>query len=155
MKKTTLIGAVVGALAGFAVLSLAGMEDVTIVNDQSIVNARAYTNSTFIRGVFKGIAVKIEDAASAVRTNAVSVTSADGQTLFSANVVGTCTNFYPVQTKFYGTDAAFINSSTVDATTNAVYGGAPVSSKVTTVVTGVAFPTLTNSVTVRLLFDTK
>jgi hypothetical protein len=156
MKKTTLIGAVVGALAGFAVLSFAGMEDPTVVNDKSLANAAAYTNSTFIRGTFRGVFVKIEDAASAVRTNAVSVTSDDGQTLFSANVVGVCTSFYPVMTAMYGTDGAIINASALSsATTNRVYAGAPVASKVTTVVTGVAFPTLTNSVTVRLLFDTK
>ena len=144
----------VGALAGFAVLSFAGMEDPTVVNDKSLANAAAYTNSTFIRGTFRGIFVKIEDAVSAVRTNAVSVTSDDGQTLFSANVVGVSTNFYPVMTAMYSTAGATINSSTVDSTTNRVYAGAPVASKVTTVVTGVAFPTLTNSVTVRLLFDT-
>ena len=152
MKKINVIGACVGALAGLAVSVLAGMEDVTIVNDQSLANAAAYTNSTFMRGNFEGIFVKIEDCASAVRTNAVSITTADGQTLFSANVVGTSTNFYPVEVLKYSTAAAVINSSTVDATTNRVYGTMPVASKVTCTVTGVAFPTLTNSVTVRLLF---
>ena len=152
MKRSNLIGAVVGAVAGLVVSALAGMEDVVIVNDQSLANAAAYTNHTSIRGNFEGIFVKIEDAASAVRTNTVAVTTADGQTLFSAAVVGVSTNFYPIRAKAYTTAAALVNESTVDATTNNVYVTIPVASKVTCTVTGASFPTLTNSVTVRLLF---
>ena len=152
MKSMTL-AAVVGAVAGLAVGAFAGVDSVVIVNDQSLANAAAYTNSFVINGRLLGVAVKIEDAASAVRTNAISITSADGQTLFSANVVGTCTNYYQVKIKEQTTAGADINESTVAATTNNIYAAQAVASKVTCTATGVAFPTLTNSVTVRLIVE--
>lgn len=151
MKKSTFVGFAV--MAGLAVASFAGTEDVTIVNDRSIANDASYANSTFVRGNLTGVAVKIEDVASQVRTNTIAIVSADGQTLFSAAVVGSSTNFFPLATALYGSDAALINSSTVLSTTNKVYAPAPVASKVTCTVTGAAFPTLTNSVTVRLIFQ--
>lgn len=152
MKSRTL-AVVVGAVAGLAVGAFAGVDSIVIVNDQSLANTAAYTNSFTINGRLLGVAVKIEDAASAVRTNAISVTSADGQTLFSANVVGTCTNYYQVKIKEQTYAGADINESTVAATTNNVYGAQAVASKVTCTATGVAFPTLTNSVTVRLIVE--
>ena len=152
MKRINLFAGIVGAVAGIAVGALAGMDDITFINDLSVANAAAKTNNYFVRGTVEGVLVKIEDCASAVRTNAVALTSDDGQTIFSANVVGTCTNFYPIAVPLYSTAAAAINSSTVDATTNRVYAGQAVASKVTCTVTGVAFPTLTNSVTVKLLY---
>jgi hypothetical protein len=153
MKTQNLIGAVVSAVAGLTVGAYAGIDGVLFVNDQSLANAAAYTNSFGINGRIVGVAVKIEDCASAVRTNAVSITSADGQTLFSANVVGTCTNYYQVKVKETTTAGVDINESTVAATTNNIYGAQAVAGKVTCTVTGVAFPTLTNSVTVRVLVD--
>jgi hypothetical protein len=152
MKTRNTLGAIVGIVAGLAVGSLAGMMDETFINDLSIVNAAAKTNAFVIRGTVEGVIVKIEDCASAVRTNAVSLVNDDGQTIFSANVVGTSTNFYPIGVAMVDTAGATINSSTVLASTNKVYTGQASASKVTCTVTGVAFPTLTNSVTVRVLF---
>lgn len=153
MKKSNLIGAFIGASCALAVGVLAGIEDVIIVNDQSLANAAAYTNSTFVRGMVNGVFVKIEDVASAARTNTIVITSADGQTIFSSACVGASTNFYPLAYPLYGSDAALINSSTVAATTNKVYGSMPTASKVTCTATGAAGATLTNSVTVKLLFE--
>jgi hypothetical protein len=152
MNKSNLLGSVAGVLA-MTVGAFAGVDGVIMVNDQSIANAASYANAFTLNGKIAGVSVKIEDCASAVRTNTVTITSADGQTLFSAAVVGTCTNFYPLAVPLYGTDAALINSSTVASTTNKVYASAPVASKVTCTVTGVAFPTLTNNVTVKILVD--
>ena len=153
MNKKNLLVVGVSAVAGLAVGAFAGMDSVVIVNDQSLANAAAYTNSFHLNGRVVGVAVKIEDAASAVRTNNVAIMSADGQTIFSANVVGTCTNFYQVKIKEQTYAGADINESTVEATTNNIYGAQAVASKVTATVTGVTFPTLTNSVTVRLIME--
>ncbi len=152
MNRHNTLGAIVGIVAGLAV-GLFAADSVVIVNDKSLANAAAYTNSFVLNGKVLGVAVKIEDAASAVRTNAVSITDADGQTIFSADVVGTTTSYYPIATIQYSTAGAAINSSTVAATTNRVYASPAVASKVTATVTGVTFPTLTNSVTVRLIMD--
>jgi hypothetical protein len=153
MKRINLFAGIVGAVAGIAVGALAGMDDITFINDLSIANAAAKTNAYVIRGTVEGVVVKIEDCASAVRTNAVALTSADGQTIFSANVVGTCTNFYPIGVPLYDTSGVIINSQELSSgVTNRVYVGQPSASKVTCTVTGVTFPTLTNSVTVKVLY---
>lgn len=153
MKKTTLIGAVVGALAASAFLSMAGMENTIIVNDQSLANAAAYTNWAFVRGEVVGVLVKIEDAASNVRTNAVAITTDDGQTILSMNAVGTSTNLYPILVPTYSTaGAALLVGDAPAGATNILYTAAPVASRVKCIVTGVAFPTLTNSVTVSILY---
>ena len=154
MNKKNLLVVGVSAVAGLAVGAFAGMDSVVIVNDQSLANAAAYTNSFHLNGRVVGVAVKIEDAASAVRTNAVSITSADGQTIFSANVVGTCTNFYQVLIPTYSTGAAALLVGDAPAgATNILYAPQAVASKVTATVTGAEWPTLTNSVSVRLIME--
>jgi hypothetical protein len=152
MNRHNTLGAIVGIVAGLAV-GLFAADSVVIVNDQSLANAAAYTNGFVLNGKVLGVAVRIEDCASAARTNTVAITSADGQTIFSATVVGTTTSYYPIATLQYSTAGAVINSSTVDSTTNRVYAPPAVASKVTATVTGVTYPTLTNSVTVRLIMD--
>jgi hypothetical protein len=133
--------------------AFAGVDGVIIVNDQSLANAAAYTNSFVLNGKIEGVMVKIEDCASAVRTNTVAITSADGQTLFNVDCVGTSTNFYPLGVPLYTTAGAVANASTVASTTNRFFVAQAVASKVTCTVTGVTFPTLTNSVTVKILVD--
>ena len=148
------IGAFVCALAGMTLFSTAGLEDVKICNDQSLANAAAYTNWAFIRGTVKAVVIKIEDAASAVRTNAVALTTDDGQTLFSLNAVGTSTNLYTILAPTYGTTgSALLVGDAPAGATNILYAPIPVASRVKCIVTGVAFPTLTNSVTVTIIHE--
>ena len=152
MKRSTLILASVSVGLGLTVGLFAGMNDVTFQSGASIASAAANTNSGYVlRGTIEGVSVKIGGCASAVRTNTVSITSADGQTIFSATILGTSTNFYPLAIPLYSTAGAQINSSTVAATTNSVYAGIPVASKVTSIVTGADQSALTNTVTVKVL----
>ena len=153
MKRSNLIGAVVGAVAGLAVSALAGMEDVTIVNDQSIAVAGTYSNSSFIRGEVMGVLVKIEDINSAVRTNTVAITSADGQTIFSKACVGVSTNFYPILVPSYTTAGAAVSVLTsAEGTNQTVYVAQPVASKVTALITGGNQAGLTNNITVKIVY---
>jgi hypothetical protein len=134
-------------------MARAGMDNYKIVDGKSLANAAATTNAMVVRGTVDAIVVKITDCASAVRTNTVSIVSDDGQTVFSLACVGTSTNTYPIKTPTYSTaGAALLVGSAPAGATNILYTAMAVASKLTCTVTGSAFPTLTNTVTVGVIF---
>jgi len=125
----------------------AGCDDVTftwakVTNSATFAADQAYV----IRGEIIGVKVGITGG-SAI-TNTVTMSSADGQTLFTAACTGT--NFYPIADVAYTTAGAAINSSTVAATTNKVYVAIPCASKVTGSIVG-TFST-TNTALVKFIF---
>ncbi len=131
----------------------AGMDDYSIVNGVSLANAAATTNAMVVRGTVEAVVVKITGCASAVRTNTVALVSDDGQTVFSLACVGTSTNTYQLRMPTYSTTgSALLVGDAPAGSTNILYAPIPVASKLTCTVTGAAFPTLTNTVTVKVMF---
>ena len=152
MKTTCnhLLGFVcIAVLAVFALspMARAGVDDVTLTWVK-VTNAATFASDQgfVVRGEI--IAVKVGITGGSAVTNTLTLSSADGQTLFTAACTGT--NFYPLADVAYTTAGAAINSSTVAATTNRVYVPIPCASKVTGSIVGTI--STTNTALVKIIF---
>jgi hypothetical protein len=156
MKKLSFVGAALVAMsvAGFA---FAGVDDVTITTGAVVTNGgtHAGTAAYVVRGEILAVVVTSTTGS----TNTVTLTSADGQTIFSRAACTSGTATYPIVTPVFvaSTGAALTdtmyayNSATNVAYTVARYGGIPCASKVTLSVIGAGGPQ-TNTVSTKIIF---
>jgi len=151
----------IAVLAVFALspVARAGVDDVTITTGAAVTNGgtHAGTASYVIRGEILGVVV----SSTVGSTNTVTLTSADGQTIFSRASCTAGTNTYPIVTPVYIastgaalTDTHYYSTNAASATsyTVAKYGGIPCASKVTLSVVGAGLLTTTNTVTTKIIF---
>ena len=158
MKKLSFVGAALVAMsvAGFA---FAGMEDPGWITATATgISTNAGSSSFVIRGTIEAIVVKT--TGTGTPDNAITLTSEDGQTIFSKASNTRGTNTYAIaaplylastgaaltDTHYYSTNAASSTSYTV-----AKYGGIPCASKVTLSVVNVT-ATTTNTTAVKILY---
>ncbi len=156
MKKLSFVGAALVAMsvAGFA---FAGVDDVTITTGAAVTNGgtHAGTASYVVRGEILAVVVTSTTGS----TNTVTLTSADGQTIFSRAACTSGTATYPIEAPLYlaSTGAALTDTLQVYNGTNAVsytvakYGPIPCASKVTLSVVGAGGPQ-TNTVSTKIIF---
>lgn len=126
-----------------AILATAGVVNAEM-DDQAATFTLIGTNSDtkvyVLRGDFRGVYVDVASGG----TNTVTVTDEYGQTLFSKASIAADT-FFPV---------VAIPSTTAGATvTNIWYTYLPVAGEVTLRAAGVVASTVTNAVTVRVIYD--
>ena len=157
MKKLSFVGAALVAMsvAGFA---FAGVDDVTITTGAAVTNGgtHAGTASYVVRGEILAVVVTSTTGS----TNTVTLTSADGQTIFSRAACTSGTATYPIEAPLYlaSTGAALTdthyystNASAAISYTVAKYGPIPCASKVTLSVVGAGGPQ-TNTVSTKIIF---
>jgi hypothetical protein len=157
MKKLSFVGAALVAMsvAGFA---FAGMEDPGWITATATgISTNAGSSSFVIRGTIEAIVVKT--TGTGTPDNAITLTSEDGQTIFSKASNTRGTNTYAIAAPLYlaSTGAALTdtlyayNSVTNASYTVAKYGGIPCASKVTLSVVNVT-ATTTNTTAVKILY---
>ena len=156
MKKLSFVGAALVAMsvAGFA---FAGMDDVTISATASGISTNAGGAAYVIRGTVEGVVVTI--TGNGTPDNTVTLTSADGQTIFARAACAVGTNTYAIAAPLYlaSTGAALTdthyystNASAAISYTVAKYGGIPCASKVSLSVASLA--NSTNTTAVKILY---
>jgi hypothetical protein len=156
MKKLSFVGVALVAMS-IAGSAFADMDDLPFTTGLAVTNGGTHAGiaSYIVRGTVEGVVVTITGAGA---TNAVTLTSADGQTIFSKSGCTVGTNTYPIVTPVFiaSTGAALTdtlyayNSVTNVSYTVARYGGIPVASKVTLSVVGSG--TGTNTTAVKILY---
>jgi len=139
--------------------ALAGVDDVTFTTGAAVTNGGTHAglSSYVIRGEVLAVVV----TTTAGSTNTVTLTSADGQTIFSRASCTVGTNTYPIVTPLYvaSTGAALTdthyystNASAAISYTVSKYGPTPCASKVTLSVVGAGATGQTNTTTAKVIF---
>ena len=140
-------------IAMLALAVLAFSANAQMVDDWECTTSLITTNSASWSQVIRGELLGVHVNGAATKTNVVLITSADDQTLFSADVSADA--FYNILGASYGTTGSaltFVGGGATNDTANTWYTRIPVASKVTMRVAGAADTTGTNAVTLRLIW---
>ncbi len=137
MKKFIIVAALVLAFAGIAVAEM----------DQATISATAVTTNVATgTGIVKGEIYSIRLDSTAAKTQAVTIVTAEGETILSVSALTADATYYPMIGANKASDGTAITSvgAATDTGTNTVYQRIGVSSDLTMTVTPAASTTGSN-----------
>lgn len=145
MKKIIIV------LAGLCVMAFAGAVQAQM--DQTVLSVAvpmATTNTT--TGVVKGEIQSIRLDGTATKTQAVTIVTAEGETLLSVAALTSDATYYPMVAAHKASDGSVIADTRTATDTNSVWRTPAVASVLTMTVIGAADTTLTNTTRAIITF---